>query len=327
MPESPDADRIRHDALEEELEAARRKRDSYQALLKDLPEVFEGKFRERVRPLQQRNEELLQEGLALREQIRRALPEPAAASSLPPAGGSQPQTGGSQPATSVGPPAFDPSADAPSLDPPVDPTAVDLPWIPPPSLDTAPAAQRRDAAAGPRSAHRRIPSADSTAPAASPARRLEDLRHSLAAALGSFPIKGAGLRPATLGAGLGLALLGVILGLLLPRQIPRSPVPAPSSATAGDGSAARPPAMAGAAGTLTLRSTGPSWVEVQNGAGDSLYAGVLEGQRSFSLSAGLRIRSGRADLIRLRMGPDPERNLGPVEMIEWQTFPAASDPG
>jgi hypothetical protein len=320
MPESPDADRIRHDALEEELEAARRKRDSYQALLKDLPEVFEGKFSERIRPLQQRNEELLQEGLALREQIRRALPEPAAAGSLPPGGGSQS-------ATSVGPPAFDPSADAPSLAPTVDPTAVDLPLIPPSSLVTAAAAQRREAAAGPRSARRRIPSADSTAPAASPARRLGDLRHSLGAALGSLPIKGAGLRPATLGAGLGLALLGVILGVLLPRQTPRSPVPAPPSATAGDGSAARLPAIAGAAGTLTLRSTGPSWVEVQNGAGEILHAGVLEGQRSFSLSAGLRIRSGRADLIRLRMGPDPERNLGPVEMIEWQTFPAASDPG
>ena len=103
MPESPDADRIRHDALEEELEAARRKRDSYQALLKDLPEMFEGKFRERIRPLQQHNEELLQEGLALREQIRRALPESPSSGSLPPAGGSQNPAGVSQPASSAAP--------------------------------------------------------------------------------------------------------------------------------------------------------------------------------------------------------------------------------
>jgi hypothetical protein len=87
MPDSPDDDRLRHEMLEEELEAARRKRDSYQALLKDLPEVFEGKFRERVRPVQQRNEQLLEEGMALREQIRRALPQAGVAGgvSLPPA--------------------------------------------------------------------------------------------------------------------------------------------------------------------------------------------------------------------------------------------------
>jgi len=332
MPESPDADRIRHDALEEELEAARRKRDSYQALLKDLPEVFEGKFRERIRPLQQHNEELLQEGLALREQIRRALPESPSSSSLPPAGGSQNPAGVSQPASSAAPPAFETAADAPLFNPPVDPTAVDLSWNPPPSLDPAPARQHREAAAGtPRSARRRMPSAGGTAAATASARRLEELRVSLGAALGSLWSQGASLRPATLGAGLGLALLGVILGVLLPRQIPRSPTPATSAATttatSGSGSAARTPAMAAVAGTLTLRSTGPSWVEVQTGSGNILYTGVLEGQRSFSLSAGLRVRSGRADLIRLRVGPDPERKLGPVEMIDWQTFPAASNPG
>jgi hypothetical protein len=339
MPESPDADRIRHDALEEELEAARRKRDSYQALLKDLPEVFEGKFRERIRPLQQHNEELLQEGLALREQIRRALPESPSSGSLPPAGGSQNPAGGSQhpagvsqPASSAAPPAFETAADAPLFNPPIDPTAVDLSWNPPPSLDPAPARQHREAAAGtPRSARRRMPSAGGTAAATASARRLEELRVSLGAALGSLWSQGASLRPATLGAGLGLALLGVILGVLLPRQIPRSPTSATSAATttatSGSGSAARTPAMAAVAGTLTLRSTGPSWVEVQTGSGNILYTGVLEGQRSFSLSAGLRVRSGRADLIRLRVGPDPERKLGPVEMIDWQTFPAASNPG
>ena len=331
MPESPDADRIRHDALEEELEAARRKRDSYQALLKELPEVFEGKFRERIRPLQQHNEELLQEGLALREQIRRALPESPSSGSLPPAGGSQNPAGVSQPASSAAPPAFETAADAPLFNPPIDPTAVDLSRNPPPSLDPAPARQRREAAAGTRSARRRMPSAGGTAAATASARRLEELRVSLGAALGSLWSQGASLRPATLGAGLGLALLGVILGVLLPRQIPRSPTPATTAATTaatpGSGSAARTPAMAAVAGTLTLRSTGTSWVEVQTSSGDILHSGVLKGQRRFSLSSGLRVRSGRADLIRLRVGPDPERKLGPVEMIDWQTFPAASNPG
>ena len=186
MPESSDAERIRHDALEEELEAARRKRDSYQALLKDLPEVFEGKFRERIRPLQQRHEELLQESLALREQIRRALPEPPAAGNLPPAVSNQPQlttnpTSASQPATSAEAPLLDPPAlEKPALEP-LDPPATDRPPIPPASLNPL--------------------------PASSPASRLERLRDTLDAAINTLSSKGAGLRPTTLGAGLGLALL------------------------------------------------------------------------------------------------------------------------
>lgn len=316
MPESPDADRIRHDALEEELEAARRKRDSYQALLKDLPEVFEGKFRERIRPLQQRNEELLQEGLALREQIRRALPEPASAGSLPAAAGSPP-------AAAANPPGAEPSLDPPALDPPCfDPPSFDPAGSP---IAATPPRRRDRPGAASRFGPRRIGRANGSDPAAAPAQRLQALNDRLTAALGSLATGRPGLRPATVGAGLGLALLGLALGVLLPRQIPRTPAPSPGGA--GSESAARPPAIPGAPGTLTLRSTGASWVEVQNGAGDSLYAGVLEGQRSFSLGAGLRIRSGRSDLIRLRIGGDPERSLGPVEMIEWQSFPPASDPG
>lgn len=81
MADTPDADAhsegMHNEALHQQLEAARRRRDGYQALLKDLPEIFEGKFRERLRPLQQRNEQLMLEGVALREQIRRTLPQQA----------------------------------------------------------------------------------------------------------------------------------------------------------------------------------------------------------------------------------------------------------
>ena len=49
------------EALEEELEAARRRRDAYQSLLEELPAVFEDKFRERIRPLQLRQEQLLED--------------------------------------------------------------------------------------------------------------------------------------------------------------------------------------------------------------------------------------------------------------------------
>jgi hypothetical protein len=67
-------------------------------------------------------------------------------------------------------------------------------------------------------------------------------------------------------------------------------------------------------------------VEVQTAAGESLYAGLLEGQQTFPLKEDLRIRSGRADLIRMQVGDAAERSLGAVDMIEWQVIPAPRPP-
>jgi hypothetical protein len=97
MPDSPDDESRRITALQEELEASRQKRDTYQALLRDLPEVFEGKFRERARPLLERNAQLQEEGQALREQIRQALPVAGAAKGPLAASDSAPAAGGPSP--------------------------------------------------------------------------------------------------------------------------------------------------------------------------------------------------------------------------------------
>jgi len=279
MPDSPDADRLRHEMLEEELEAARRKRDSYQALLKDLPEVFEGKFRERVRPVQQRNEQLLEEGMALREQIRRALPQAAVAgsASLPPAS----ETGS-------------------TADRGTDPQEV-----------------RKDVG--------------KPAGAAGLRRAAESLRN-------------AGVAGA-LAAGLALGLGGLLLaahpwrsgggsrtpppttpGVATPSaQVPVSNATA-SNATAPNATATNtsPAAQTGAppagVASISLRPTGPSWVEVRSTDGMLLFSGELNGQRSFPLRSGLMIRSGRADLVQLRVNAQPERKLGSVDWIGWTTF-------
>lgn len=58
----------------EELEAARNQLSNYQSLLRDLPELYERKFEERLRPIRDRNRALNQEGEGLREQLDRALP-------------------------------------------------------------------------------------------------------------------------------------------------------------------------------------------------------------------------------------------------------------
>lgn len=268
MPESPDADRLRHEMLEEELEAAQRKRDSYQALLKDLPEVFEGKFRERVRPLQQRNEQLLEEGMTMREQIRRALP----------------QTGGAGGANL--PPATETGV---SSDRGIDPQEV-----------------REDA----------------DKPAGATA--LQGLR-ALADSLRSTGVAGA------LGAGLALGLGGLLLathpwrsgGGFGPTSQPAAPGMATPSAQV-PGSKASPASQSGtpSAGvpSISLRTTGPSWLEVRSTDGAQLFYGELDGQRSFPLGSGLMIRSGRADLIYLRVNGQPERKLGSIDSLDWTTI-------
>ena len=269
MPESSDADRIHHDALLEELEAARQKRDRYQALLKDLPEVFEAKFRERIRPVQQRNEQLLEEGMALREQIRRALRQAPSAGALPPA---------------------------------------------PPPIAAAPLSTTDPSKSG-----------SETPTPASRAALLRRWRPSwLGEGAGSgldgaIRIPGRSSRTAFLVA--GLALAGLAISALLPRFTPPSPTtPSPPSA------APAPPATrgrsGGTSGTLLLSSKGPSWVEVQTTAGKILFTGLLEGQQTFPLKQDLRIRSGRADLIRIRVGDAAERSMGAVDMLDWQVIPA-----
>jgi hypothetical protein len=227
MPDSPHPDQLQQQSLLEELEQLRHKRDRYQALLKELPELFEGKFRERSRPLLQRNQELVEEGLALRRQIRRALPEP----------------GNGHSALPQGPPAA------------------------------------------------RLPS-----PAA--------------------------LMGAAGGRGQILVIAGLVLGslgLLHWWGLQQTPAAPPT--------AAAPPAAAPGA-SLSVRSTGPSWIEVRNSDGALLVAELLDGQRRFPLGRGLRIRSGRADLVRIQLTNQPERPLGTVDWIGWTSFePAAAAAG
>ena len=272
MPDSPDADRLRHEMLEEELEAARRKRDSYQALLKDLPEVFEGKFRERIRPVQQRNEQLLEEGMALREQIRRALPQASVAgsASLPPA-----------------------AATGTFANRDLDPQEV-----------------REEAGKRPEAAGLR--------------RAAEGLR--------SAGVAGA------LAAGLALGLGGLLLATQpwrsregsRPAPQPRAPGMAKPSAQVPRSNAS-PAAQSGAtpAGvpSISLRTTDTSWLEVRSTEGVLLFSGELNGQRSFPLRSGLMIRSGRADLVRLRVNGKPERQLGPIDLVDWITIRPNAAPG
>lgn len=80
-------------------------------------------------------------------------------------------------------------------------------------------------------------------------------------------------------------------------------------------------ADAGAIGPeeLQLISKG-SWIEVLDASGQPLYAGILEGERRFTIGPGLRLTAGRPDLVTYRIGNRPVVPLGPIEDVGWRTL-------
>ena len=267
MPDSPDDESRRITALQEELEASRQKRDTYQALLRDLPEVFEGKFRERARPLLERNAQLQEEGQALREQIRQALPVAGAAKGPLAASDSAPAAGAPAPVTAPQPP--------------------------------------------------------DSRPVAAPA--VTGLASRGVEALGSW--LGEGRRSTDLLAGVAMAAGLLVLAPRLFHPNGARPVvnrgPQPSVVNpVGSG---RSGAAQSLPATLTLRTTGASWLEVRDARDRLLYSGELRGRRVFPLSRALRVRAGRADLVWVQPSGEPERRFGPLDFFSWVTFqpPAA----
>lgn len=102
------------------------------------------------------------------------------------------------------------------------------------------------------------------------------------------------------------------------------PIPAvrttPSAPPATPPLAIRPPAPSGSgpvAGTLLLRASEPSWLEVRTPSGEPLHYGLLEGQQRFANSAGLEVRAGRPDLITVTSADGTTRTLGRIEDLRW----------
>lgn len=87
MPEPHSADDPAPDLSQEELDSARQQLSAYRELIEEVPKIYERKFRERLEPIQARNQELLEEGRVLEEQLASRLPPggvPPAPEALPP---------------------------------------------------------------------------------------------------------------------------------------------------------------------------------------------------------------------------------------------------
>lgn len=98
--------------------------------------------------------------------------------------------------------------------------------------------------------------------------------------------------------------------------------PAPGAGQSPASGAVQPPASGRGDATdkLVLVASGVSWLEVKSVGGQSLFRGNFSGERSFPLGQGLRVLSGRPDLVTVRLGKAKPQQLGPIEQVIWRSF-------
>lgn len=119
------------------------------------------------------------------------------------------------------------------------------------------------------------------------------------------------------GGGLGVAALQ---GKVLAPQTSRPPSPAPATTANRSATPAlpSPPAV----DALVLQSTQPSWLEVRDGAGVTLFRGTFTGEKRFPMGQGLKVLAGRPDLVTATAGSQAPRSLGRIDQVVWRTFKA-----
>ncbi|MCP9930059.1 helix-turn-helix domain-containing protein [Cyanobium sp. AMD-g] len=127
----------------------------------------------------------------------------------------------------------------------------------------------------------------------------------------------------------GLLLLGggglavaALQGKISAPQASRPPSPA---ATTNPGLAPAQTVAAGApsgAEALVLQSSQPSWLEVRNAAGVTLFRGTFTGEKRFPMGQGLRVLAGRPDLVTATAGSQSPQSLGRIDQVVWRSFRA-----
>ena len=247
-------------ATRHELEQVRNQLAEYEALLGELPDIFERKFQQRQQPFLLQQQLLSRENQSLREIVKGA--------------------GRPTPPTPPPPPSALKQARPAEPDP--------APPEPSPSSPTQP-----------------NPRGFKPFPATK-------LLIGLAIGLG-FVAVGAALGT------MGRSLVGQT-SVPTPKPEPPVKVPAPQP----------PPAQAAvvkpAPNLLVLNSSGPNWVEVRTLSRQRVYEGMLKGEKTFPLGQGLQVLAGRPDLLTVRQGAGPPKQLGRIDQLSWFCFRPAAAP-
>ena len=321
----------------EELEAARNQLANYQSLLRDLPELYERKFEERLRPIRDQNRALSQEGAVLREQLDRALPashqpkrqELQAATDAPLA--TQPRQTADRPVVPLGRsrtllPIGLAGAASLLLLATLGPLASWMHYFkpsPPASGSLAPIQPKQPAPVSMAAPGELILMA--SAPTWLEVHDADD--HPLIAE--TFQ----GKRRIPLGQGLRLLagrpdLITIQLPGTSPRRLgsidevgwqtikPTDPIPSLDLDLNNDP----------AAEALILRASEPTWLEVRDANNRPVLAETFQGQRRLPLGTGLRLLAGRPDLLTVQRHGKPPERLGEIDDLHWFSFSPAAKP-
>jgi hypothetical protein len=271
----------------EDLEAARNQLSNYQSLLQDLPELYERKFEERLRPIRDRNRALSQEGAGLRDQLDRALPA-----------AHQPQRPG-LPAATDAPTATQSelTAETPAVPSTRSKTLLPIGLAGASSLillaTLAPLANWM----------RHVSPPPKKAPAWSEA-KTEGSTPTLSARGANAPLAGGSPKAKP------------------PSSAPQTLLQPPASGPPAPIHPNKPPAPVAMAspGELILTASAPTWLEVHDADDHPLIAETFQGQRRIPLGQGLRLLAGRPDLITIQLPGTPPRRLGSIDAVDWQTI-------
>ena len=73
---------------------------------------------------------------------------------------------------------------------------------------------------------------------------------------------------------------------------------------------------------LLLRAQGEAWLEVEDLAGELVYRNILQAgdEQRIRLRDGLKVRSGRPDLVEVSVGEGPFEVLNSINNLDWKTF-------
>ena len=309
MSDQAEGDQRELEAIQRQLADTRQHIGELEALIGELPEIYERKFEQQLQPLLDQERLLRQQNLLLRDQLQRALPGAASRRLLAPA--TAPGPAAPEPPTAVP----GPGVGAGPHQPPAQPQPVPQP---PTVLAEAP------------------PNApDSPPPAPEPPTPGAPGQATAASALGQPP----GRRPLPYRLALGAAVavlgaFGLVPRLLAPVSPQRNPAPlgatqlAPQApAAAGPIQATAPGSPAQAAGParakeLLVIASGPSWIELRDRQGRTVYGALLNGRKRFRLGAGLSLKAGRPELVQVQLGGRPAQALPPGRWWTWHRFQA-----
>jgi len=118
---------------------------------------------------------------------------------------------------------------------------------------------------------------------------------------------------------LGVAVAALAAFGLLQRQLaPGSPQPNP--APLGANQVAPQAGGPARAKELLVITSGPSWIELRDPQGRTVYGALLEGRQRFRLGAGLSLRAGRPELVQVQLGDGLAQALPPGEWWSWHRF-------